>query len=342
MVLAGFLLPRASARAGVLADIWRILSGGEDSYRETSVAAISTPLMGSQSSQNMPVYGIGGSSDDPGLPLASSQDSALVAQRNPAGTLPTETSDQIVIYTVAEGDTPSSIAAKFGISLNTLLWTNNIKNARAIKIGDELVVLPVSGVQYEIKKGDTIESIARKFKPKNMSAEDFSDFLNEISNYNSLAINKTLRAGNILIIPDGEMSTAPTPSAKPAKGSRPSSGLPEYIGYYRRPIDGGRKTQGIHGNNGVDLANSCGTPMRASASGRVIVAKSSGWNTGYGKYIVITHPNNTQTLYGHMQAVYVTAGRVVEQGEIIGELGTTGRSTGCHIHFEIRGAKNSF
>ena len=138
------------------------------------------------------------------------------------------------------------------------------------------------------------------------------------------------------------MSSAPAPSVKTSKSPRPSSKTPEYLGYYRRPIDGGRKTQGIHGNNGVDLANSCGTPMRASASGRVIVAKSSGWNTGYGKYIVISHPNNTQTLYGHMQAVYVTVGRVVEQGEIIGELGTTGRSTGCHVHFEIRGARNPF
>ena len=90
------------------------------------------------------------------------------------------------------------------------------------------------------------------------------------------------------------------------------------------------------------MASYLGAPIRASASGDVIVARSSGWNGGYGKYIVISHPNGTQTVYGHMNAVAVQAGWHVAKGQVIGELGNTGNSTGPHIHFEIRGARNPF
>jgi murein DD-endopeptidase MepM/ murein hydrolase activator NlpD len=80
----------------------------------------------------------------------------------------------------------------------------------------------------------------------------------------------------------------------------------------------------------------------ASASGKVIVAKSGGWNGGYGSYVVISHPNGTQTLYGHLSAVTVSVGDEVSQGQTIGRMGSTGKSTGVHLHFEIRGARNPF
>ena len=118
--------------------------------------------------------------------------------------------------------------------------------------------------------------------------------------------------------------------------------MPEFVGYYLRPIIGGRKTQGIHGYNGVDLAISCGQPVLATAPGQVIISKSTGWNTGYGKYTAISHPNNTQSLYAHMSKVFVEVGQAVTQGDAIGLIGSTGRSTGCHVHFEIRGARNPF
>ena len=109
-----------------------------------------------------------------------------------------------------------------------------------------------------------------------------------------------------------------------------------------RPIVGGRKSQGIHGYNAVDLAAPTGTPIIASASGKVIIARSSGYNGGYGLYVVISHPNGTQTLYAHMSKVNVSVGRFVERGEIIGAVGNTGKSTGPHLHFEVRGARNPF
>ncbi|MEK9185596.1 MAG: M23 family metallopeptidase, partial [Patescibacteria group bacterium] len=98
----------------------------------------------------------------------------------------------------------------------------------------------------------------------------------------------------------------------------------------------------IHGYNGIDIAAPLGTPIMASADGEVIVSRNSGWNGGYGIYIVIRHPNGTQTLYAHNNSNTVSVGDSVKQGETIGYVGRTGKVTGSHVHFEIRGAKNPF
>ncbi len=102
------------------------------------------------------------------------------------------------------------------------------------------------------------------------------------------------------------------------------------------------RTQGIHGYNGVDLGASVGAPVRAAAGGTVMLSRSGGYNGGYGNYIVIKHPNGSQTLYAHLSSNAVAAGQVVTQGQTIGAVGNTGRSTGPHLHFEVRGGKNPF
>lgn len=341
----GFLGEVKIVRAGFFNDLWKIISGSaERSNQDTSAAAIAMPLLGSQTDSSS---GMGGPEDrkaeEEAVPIPVTYDSALVAGRNPAGTLPTSESDQISVYTVAEGDTPGGIAQRFGISLNTLLWANDLKNSRSIKVGDTLIILPVSGVKYTVKKGDTLQSIAKKFKPKNVQTEDFDGFMNDIQIYNGLAIDEKLEAGTEIIIPDGEVYSMPSvPSSGKSYTPPRFASLPEFIGYFLRPILGGRKTQGIHGYNGVDLANSCSTQIMASAAGNVIVSKSSGWNGGYGKYVVLSHPNKTQTLYAHMEKIYASVGQHVDQGDTLGLVGSTGRSTGCHVHFEIRGARNPF
>ena len=109
-----------------------------------------------------------------------------------------------------------------------------------------------------------------------------------------------------------------------------------------RPIVGGIKTQGIHGHNAVDLASSYGANIFASADGEVILSRSSGWNGGYGQYIILKHDNGTQTVYGHLSQDFVSIGDHVSQGQIIGKMGRSGHATGVHLHFEIRGAKNPF
>ena len=269
------------------------------------------------------------------------QDSALVAAQNPMGVmLDAPKNDEITLYTVQPGDVPGKIAQKFGISLNTLLWANNIRDAGKIKPGSTLVILPVTGVRYTVAKGDTIEKIAKRF----------SGEVSDILEFNNLAVGDTLAVGTTLIIPDGELpltiAARPKVSPKtnaPLIGGGSGGAAKTTIGYYIRPIVGGVKTQGIHGANAVDMAISCGSPLYASAKGTVIIAKTGGYNGGYGNYAVIAHPNGTQTLYGHMSAVSVGLGQLIGQGDVIGAVGESGHATGCHVHFEIRGGiRNPF
>jgi murein DD-endopeptidase MepM/ murein hydrolase activator NlpD len=242
-------------------------------------------------------------------------------------------SGQISIYIVREGNSLGQIAKMFGVSVNTIKWANDIKDG-TITPGQKLIILPVSGIQYDIKKGDTVKSVAKKFKAD----------VGEILTFNGLSEDSELNIGDTIIIPDGEVAPTPTSKPRPTSKVRGAKNVPNYTGYYTRPIsyEEGHKTQGIHGYNGVDIGASTGTSIHASAEGDVIVSRNSGYNGGYGKYIVIQHNNGTQTLYGHMSAAVVPEGAHVTQGQIIGFVGNTGHSTGPHVHFEIRGAKNPF
>jgi LysM repeat protein len=243
-------------------------------------------------------------------------------------------STQISLYVVRQGDSLSSIAKMYDVSVNTIIWANNIKTS--IHEGDELIILPVSGVSHTVKKGDTIRSIASKYKAD----------MGDIMGYNDIVSDADLKVGSMIVVPDGE-STITSGSYVPGAASNPTeklhgAGGPVYKNYYTRPIVGGTKTQGLHGYNAVDFGAPVGTPIHAAADGIVIIARSGGYNGGYGSYVVISHPNGTQTLYGHMSKVFAVQGQIVSQGDTIGLLGSTGKSTGPHVHFEIRGATNPF
>ena len=262
---------------------------------------------------------------------------ALLPDSGPLGTIADikdrkASPDQISIYVVRKGDSISEIAKMFDVSVNTIIWANSLSSGESITPGQILVILPVSGIQYTVKKGDTIKGIAKKLNGD----------ITEILQYNGLTINDSLTEGQTIIIPNADYSEPEksTPSAQPIKPK--ISNAPTYAGYYMRPIEGGRKSQRIHGYNAVDLANSCGTPVMAAASGDVLIGRGTGWNSGYGHYIVLVHPNGTQTLYAHLSENIATEGWHVTQGQVIGYIGSTGKSTGCHLHFEIRGAKNPF
>ena len=247
-----------------------------------------------------------------------------------AGTAFAPDNDQISVYVVREGDTLSQIAEMFDVTVNTIKWSNDL-SSNTLKTGETLVILPISGVKHMVVKGDTLASVAKKYKGD----------INEIAGYNNLEPGASLALGSTIIIPDGEVASAPSAGSS-ISVPRNSSGLKEYAGYYLRPIVGGRKSQGLHGYNGVDLAAPVGTPILASASGQVIISRTGGWNGGYGNYVVIKHGNGTQTLYAHNSRNAVSAGDNVEQGQVIGYIGATGKATGPHLHFEIRGAKNPF
>jgi len=237
------------------------------------------------------------------------------------------TSDQISVYIVREGDTLSQIASMFNVTVNTIRWNNDLKGS-VVQPGQTLVILPISGVRHTVAKGDTLASISKKYKGD----------LEEIASYNGLEKGSSLALGTVIIVPDGEVTSTPGTSST----VRPSSGLKEYVGYCLRPVAGGRRTQGIHGHNGIDIAASLGAPIMAAADGQVIIARSSGWNGGYGSYVVLKHDNGTQTLYAHLSSVKVSVGESVSQGDVLGGMGQSGKSTGIHLHFEIRGAKNPF
>ena len=238
---------------------------------------------------------------------------------------------EISVYVVREGDSLSQIAQMFGVTSNTILWANDLAKASAIKPGDSLIILPIAGVRHVIKKGDTLASIAKKYEGNAA----------EILSYNQLANAGDLVVGDTLVIPGGALHAEPAKVAvKKKSGSVKTTAT---VGSsFSHPIPGAIKTQGIHGYNAVDWGAGVGTAVRAAAAGTVLVAKSSGWNGGYGNYIVIKHANGVQTLYAHLSRLDVGVGTSVSAGESIGASGNSGKSTGPHLHFEVRGGKNPF
>jgi LysM repeat protein len=238
---------------------------------------------------------------------------------------------EISLYVVREGDTLSQIAEMFDINSKTILWANDISSPSKIRPGDSLIILPITGVRHVVKKGDTLASIAKKYDG------DVEDILA----YNQLASAEDVSIGDTIVVPGG-MITTPAPTKKSSGKTSGKVATGNGSAGYTHPVPGAVRTQGIHGYNGVDYGAAVGTPILAAASGEVIVAKTSGYNGGYGLYVVIKHANGTQTLYGHLSKVSVAVGDTVSGGETIGLLGNTGRSTGPHLHFEVRGARNPF
>lgn len=234
---------------------------------------------------------------------------------------------EISVYVVREGDSLSQIAEMYGVTANTILWANDLKSAASIKPGQTLVILPIAGVQHTVKSGDTIASLVKKYDAD----------LDEVLAYNNLSEDSALKAGDELIIPGGTVQTVATVSGSGSSAAGTSAG------WLSHPLPGSQKSQGIHGYNGIDFARvPQGSTVRAAAGGTVVVARSGGWNGGYGSYVVIKHGNGVQTLYAHLSSVEVSQGQAVAQGERIGGVGNTGRSTGIHLHFEVRGGKNPF
>lgn len=247
---------------------------------------------------------------------------------------------EISIYQVKQDDTLSQIAEMFGVSEKTILWANDIRDPDLIQPDVELTILPITGIQHIVKDGESLRAIAIKYGEK----ESADEIVEDIVAYNQLASADDVSIGDTLIIPGGE-AAAPkqtaTYTAKPVQTSGVVATGGGSSGYVH-PLPGALKTQGIHGYNGVDLAptNQSGSAIRAAADGEVIAVRNSGWNGGYGLYVVISHPNGTQTLYAHNSSNIVGIGQRVVAGQVIGYVGSTGRSTGTHLHFEVRGARN--
>lgn len=240
--------------------------------------------------------------------------------------------DKIITYTVQPGDTLSQIAEKFNISTETIKWANDFDDVDSIAPGDKIKIIPVSGVAHTVKKGDTVYSIAKYYDTNPQMVVDFP--------FNNFASTEdfSLEIGQVLVVPDGHPPFKPAPKRPVQYAVGPT--------IYTGPVTGGGSGQflwpagGIFTqyysswHPGVDIANSAAPGIAAADGGTVIVA---GWpdTQGYGNRVIIDHGNGYTTLYGHLSQVYVTAGQTVGKGAIIGKMGSTGRSTGIHLHFEV-------
>ena len=251
-----------------------------------------------------------------------------------SGTQVTSVRQSIIYYTVQNGDTISTISQHFGLTVNTILWSNNLTSLSLIRPGDRLEILPYSGVAYTVKKGDTLAKIA----------QNYGIDLSKILSCNNLG--KSLTVGQRIIIPGAKKINDVVVAVTPPKSNytgisvikdlikNPSKVVPSGSGMVW-PTVGHTLTQYFSwGHPGVDIANHIGTPVYAADSGVVLIAQG-GYNGGYGNTIVIDHGGGKKTRYGHASKLLVKPGDVVTKGEEIMLMGSTGRSTGPHLHFEV-------
>ncbi len=244
---------------------------------------------------------------------------------------------EVVTHVVEPGETFASIAQKYGLeNVETILWENNLSKDDTIKPGEELRILPVDGIRHKVERGETIYTIAKKYGLDESEAQRIVDYpFNEFKNDETFE----LAIGQTIMIPGGVKPDEAAPAEKPAQGKfaaklTPNAGTVTATGTFVWPASG-RITQGYSFyHKAFDIANHDGGPILAADSGIVIAA---GWdNTGYGNRVMIDHGNGFVTLYGHMRVLQVQVGQHVARGNVVGQMGSTGHSTGTHVHFEIR------
>lgn len=237
--------------------------------------------------------------------------------------------DSIEMYKIKTGDTLAKIADRYGVSVDTIKWANpeKIKNDDKLTVDVELVVPPVTGLVVKVKKGETVYSLAKKYK---VDAQNIVNFpFNDFTDLDTFA----LAAGQHLVIPEGIMPEAPNPSFAPpliAQVGTASTGN----GQFMWPTQGIITQRPVSYHMAVDIANSGLPPIKAADSGKVVLVEYLQY--GYGRHVIVDHGNGYQTLYGHMSEIYVSVGQPVTKGSVIGKMGSTGRSTGSHLHFEVR------
>ena len=342
----------ARVQANFLSDLF-----GQDAYAESNI--IKSPQSGSNS-QNIELLQANVSSsfilqdkdnkkdDIPNTKNTNTNivsSTALLSATGPMGVSdgtnnPDSSLEETSVYVVRKGDTVAAISKMFDVSVNTILAANDLKKGTKLVEGDVLFILPVSGVEHTIKKGQTLKGIAKLYKVGQ----------NDIALYNGITEDTSLNVGDKLMIPGADMNDeggdkpAPNLSTAPSRDKKYYEALPQLknlVDYFINPVPTGHKTQGLHGpgKRGIDIGAPKGTPIYAAASGTVSLAHT-GWSGGYGNMVILEHPNGTKTLYGHMTKIITYTGAHVEQGEVIGLVGSTGRSTGPHLHFEVFSARN--
>jgi len=269
---------------------------------------------------------INGTTLQPSAPPSLVKGSVLASLEEGGNYGVSQSRQEIELYTAQKNDTTAGIAQKFDISLNTLLWANNLTSKSVLKEGQELVILPVSGTMHIAQKGETVKILAKLYQA---NAQDIIDF-NQLGDYGNI------KAGDFLVIPGG---VKPKTVPKYNNVSLPNS-------YFIAPLPAPCVvSQGLHWFNAVDFNNNrCGDPVFAAAAGEV---QRVGFTATGGNFVRVLHNNGAVTYYGHLSSYIVAVGKLVDQGQIIGYVGHTGYTIpagvdGCHLHFDVRFATNPF
>jgi murein DD-endopeptidase MepM/ murein hydrolase activator NlpD len=233
--------------------------------------------------------------------------------------------DSIKEYVVEEGDTVASISKKFGVDSDTIKWQNNLTGDK-IKVGQKLEILPVTGIAHKVLKGDTVYSIAKKYDSSAQAVVDFP--------FNTFSNDETfeLAIGQVVIVPDGIRPQVSIVAPR-TRQITPDAGSVVASGSFVWPTNGTITQNYAWYHPGLDIANKAAPNVVAADSGAVVYAGCINW--GYGCHVIIDHGNGYKTLYAHFQQIYVKVGQSVGRGALIGQMGSTGRSTGTHTHFEV-------
>jgi len=313
------------------------VQGTKAAPAETQTTQAMLPTLGSSDSD-------GASATLPGLSLDQSIDS--ITRRSTLHTnIPTRPRQDVIAYTVSTGDSVFGIAQSFNIEPETLLWSNYEQlndNPDMLSPGMELNIPPVDGVYYQWQEGDTFEIIASEFEA------EADDILSWPGNHFDLT-NPQVTAGSWIMIPGGERefqqwlvpTIARDNSGVSASLLGPGACSGSYDGAYGSGAFAWPASQHVLSGNdywsghlGIDIAGAAGDGVFAADAGVIVF---SGWAYGgYGNMIMIDHGTGYQTLYAHLSVASARCGQSVYTGTYIGAFGSTGNSTGPHLHFEVR------
>lgn len=223
-------------------------------------------------------------------------------------------------YIIEEGDNLTVISRKIGANLDTLVSVNKISNANRLRPGQKIIVPNRNGLLYTMKKGESIEDVTERY--------DVS--LKRVLTFNKISDASNIEEGDDIFLPGakytlderidkfGQMFSLPTTITR----------ISSVFGYRVHPITGVRTK-----HMGVDIPGRLNTPVYAARKGKVIFA---GYSGGYGNLVIVRHDKGYTTYYGHLNSITTKAGANVGVGVMIGRMGSTGRSTGSHLHFEVR------
>lgn len=235
-------------------------------------------------------------------------------------------SGEPVVYTVKPGDTLSAIGKQFKVSIASIKYANNLTDADYLKSGQELTIPPVSGVLHTIRKGETVDSLASKYKVPPQSVVDF----------NYLFYPFKLSPGDVLVIPGGEIPTVePLPGRLADQGDAYRGEIESLgTGQFAWPTNHRGISQYFsRWHPAIDIPKF--SPIYAVDGGTVVEVRYGGWNYGYGKLVRVDHGNGYRSLYAHLSSIKVKPGQKISRGQVLGNMGASGRAYGTHLHLEI-------